>query len=273
MNLHREFWEPASPQTGETVTSRTEKKYFGKISVTISEIDGKFLCFTDDIKESLFGNVSLQERLIRELSAQLRFYFDKYKIKNSSLILVAGIGNEGITADSLGCKVCDGLCVTSHYYSSALSDENLGNLSCVKCGVSGVTGVESYTHLSALSEKIKPNIILLVDTLAANTVARLSSSIQISDRGLEPGKGVGNAKKELNSLSLSVPVIAIGVPLVIYAQKIITDYCGALKTTLPSKSLNYLSDLVVTAKDIDFLIKDFAKIISKSINRAVHSYE
>jgi len=271
MNTHRTFWEPSSPATSENVISNVEKKHFGKITVTESAVDGKHLIFTDDIKEPLFGNPTLQNRLSKELSLQLSRYFKKYKLKKSSLILVAGIGNESITADSLGCKVCDGLYATSHFYSETNS-ETLGNLAYVKCGVGGITGVESYLHLSAVCEKMKPSAIIVVDTLAANTPERLSSSLQLSDRGLEPGKGVGNDKKELTAFTLSCPVIAIGVPLVIYAQKIIAYLCKE-NDFAPKKSSEKINNLIVASKDVDFLIKDFAKVISDGINSAVHGIE
>lgn len=266
MSTYRDFWEPAEPN-GESVSSRTEKKFLGKLFVTTSDFpDGK-ICFTNDVKAPLLGNASMQKKITAELVSQIDFFIKKYKIKQSSLVLVAGIGNENATADSLGCRVCDGIYATSHYYGNSF--EKTGNLACVKCGIAGITGIESFDHLSALCEKLKPTLIIAVDTLAANTARRLSSAIQISDKGISPGNGVGNKKTEMSSYTLSAPVVAIGVPLVIFAKKLLAEYVG--ETSFPAETTSEITELVVTAKEIDFLVKDYAKIISESINDAIHN--
>ncbi len=271
MRLYRNFIEPAVAVKGESDAVKTQKYYSGKIVVTESSVDGKYRVFTDEIKAELFANRPLLEKLIAVISSQIRYFLKKYKVSSSDLVLVGGIGNENLTADKLGCIVVDKLYVTAHIYKDRRFDETMGNLASVKCGVSGVTGIESYVHISALCDALHPKFIIVVDTLAANRLERLGSSVQLSDAGITPGKGVGNAKKEFTSASLSVPVIAIGVPLVISAEKIVAAYLD--KNDFMTAEKTNLTDLAVMAKDVDFLIKDFSYVIAESINRAVHDYE
>lgn len=271
MQRYRNFIEPAVAVKSETDAVKTQKYYSGKIVVTESSVDGKYRVFTDELKEELFENRSLCEKLISVISSQIRYFLNKYKVSSSDLVLVGGIGNENLTADKLGCLVVDKLYATAHIYKDRKFNETMGNLASVKCGVSGVTGIESYVHLSALCDALRPKIIIVVDTLAANRLERLGSSVQLSDVGITPGKGVGNAKKEFSSSSLAVPVIAIGAPLVISAEKIVAAYLD--KNDFATAEKTNLTDLAVMAKDVDFLVKDFSYVIAESINKAVHDYE
>ncbi|NCA93040.1 GPR endopeptidase, partial [bacterium] len=95
----------------------------------------------------------------------------------------------------------------------------------------------------------------------------LAKNIQISDSGIEPGGGINNPQTKLTQDTLGIPVVAIGVPLVIYVKRILIEFLGENNIKTDSDLLS----LVVTAKEIDFLIKDYSHIISESINRLVHS--
>ena len=69
--------------------------------------------------------------------------------------------------------------------------------------------------VKGIVENIKPKLILVIDSLASRSIERISSTVQISDTGIVPGAGVGNARNELSINTLGVPVIAIGVPMVV----------------------------------------------------------
>ena len=262
--FYREMWEEAGETVKNEYTSHSEKKYFGKITVQMNEnkVTHKSF-FTVLSRDELFENVDQKKKLSNELSLILDKFFEKYFIGEQSKILVVGLGNEKITADSLGCGVSDKLTVTSHMYDDLGVRNEYGNLCTIKTGVSGITGIESFDIIQSAIKTVKPDLIVAVDTLSCGKSERLGCSIQITDNGIEPGGGVNNPKKKLTSDSLHVPVIAIGVPFVIY-----------VKTILAEHGLTHINDnvssLVVTAKDIDFLIKDYSEVISTAINNSVH---
>ncbi len=264
-NFYREMWEGAILSLANDDVN-VEKKYFNKLIVTKTDFEDEKCCYTVELKEDLFNNDDAKERAINELSIILNRFLKKYNVDKSSAVLVAALGNDKVTADSLGCAVCDKLLVTSHLYSERNIRNRYGNLMSVKCGVSGTTGISSFDVLTSVVEKVKPAIVIAVDTLACGAVARLGHTVQISDNGIEPGGGVGNAQQRLNVNSLNVPVIAIGVPLVIYAKKILLEYL-ADKSTFSDKNIE---SLIVTAKEIDFQISDYSHIIAEAINRTVH---
>lgn len=267
MTRFRNFYEPSATTQEKSIV---KKSLFGKITTVESLVENGGVCFTNDIKTDLRSDPVSRRRLIRVVSSQINYFFKKYKVRPSDLVLTAGVGNEKLTVDSLGCLTTEKLRVTAHIYKEKGFIERIGNLSCVKCGVSGMTGIESFVHLSALCDKLRPKIVIAVDTLAAGSPTRLGSAIQISDLGITPGKGVNNAKRELSYSSLAVPVIGIGVPLVIYANKIVAEYVRDSDAVVIKGTID---DLVVAANDADILAEDFSFVIAEAINEAVHDRE
>lgn len=182
-------------------------------------------------------------------------------IESSDITLVAGLGNNRITPDALGCKVVDSLMITHHIkrYMEKLLDENISNVCAVKPGVLGTTGIETVEIIKGISDSLKPSLVIAVDALAAADIRRVSTTIQIADTGIEPGSGVGNNREGINEETLGTKVIAIGVPTVIDAATI-------SKVEIPEE----LSPLMVTTKDIDSVIERMAKTVANGINMALH---
>lgn len=265
--IYREMWEGASDLMAKIKAERTEKKYFNKIIIKSSTDNEGSDYFTISVIEDIFNNKELQSHIVSELTKGIGFYLKKYNLSSSASVLVVGLGNCNITADSLGARVCDKIIVTKHLYGSNDIATKWGCLSCIKPSVSGVTGINSYDIIKSIIDCDKPDLIIAVDTLACNDYSRLASTIQISDDGIEPGAGVGNPKPKLSYGNLSIPIVAIGVPLVIYISKLIFSLDKNSAITIPKNLL----DLVVTAKEIDFQISDFSNLISESINQTVHN--
>lgn len=141
-------------------------------------------------------------------------------------VLVAGLGNREITADSIGPKTVDRLTVTRHIRAH---DEALFRSFCriplcaVAPGVLGQTGIETAELIGGVAETAKPDLILAIDALAARSTARLGATVQISDSGIFPGSGIGNRRSEISTRTLGIPVIAIGVPTVVNSATLVYD--------------------------------------------------
>ena len=217
-------------------------------------------------------------KLADKVARVLRALFRKHGVTKRDLVMAVGVGNEGMTADALGAKTLKYLDITEHLYAARLKPRGKGRLSGVASGVSGVTGLESYEIVRGVTDRVSPKLVIAVDTLAARQASRLKRVVQISDRGLVPGSGVSNARAPLNEESLGVPVVAIGVPLVIYARNILLEYAGGYrlsdlaggKDNAYNRSARELEDLVVTLKEIDVAVEDFAEALGRGINAAVH---
>ena len=206
--------------------------------------------------------------LAQELQKMIHFH---YYLK----VLVIGIGNKDVTPDALGPRSAGKVRVTRHLFNmfGADGDEECGCVSCVIPGVTGMTGIETAELIKNAVDLTKPEVVIIIDSLAARSIERVSTTIQINDTGIEPGSGMGNMRQPLNEDYLGCRVIAIGVPTVIDAGTIIREALEAhMDDALQVDEYveKHHQELIVTSTDIDQLIKDFSDIISNGINKTVH---
>ena len=238
----------------------------GKASLTKAKRESDIVYYAS-IKDCVIGNERLENALTSLTQVAIKRILKDAKITKKDLIMVVGIGNEGLTADSLGARVVEKMLVTSHLENK----RGYGNLCAYAPGVGGVTGIASFDIVKALVEKLAPKLVICVDTLASRSVERLGTIVQIKDSGLTPGAGVGNEKRSLERATLGVPVVGIGVPLIIYARNLLLNYFKGSTENVKFDTISQLTgDLVVTAKEIDLYIDSFSRIISNAINKAVH---
>ena len=186
--------------------------------------------------------------------------------KEDYTALVVGLGNRDVTPDALGPKVVDCLNITRHmileYGKYAVDEKETHMISAIAPGVMAQTGMESYEIIKGIVDEIRPDVVFVVDALAARNTKRLNRTIQIADTGIHPGSGVGNHRNEISKNTLGVPVIAIGVPTVVDAATIVRD-TGA-EFIQP-----HLYGMFVTPKDIDESVKRLSFTISEGINMAL----
>lgn len=239
--------------TLEIINEEGEKLFNRKAGIYIT-IEAEGLGEDDD-----FYN----ERVIEIISGQIDTLIRPCISKNNKL-LVVGLGNRNVTADSLGPDVVDKLIINSHIHGE--KDEISVRLSALSPGVMAQTGIETSSIIKGIADEIDPGVIIVIDALAARNTQRLNKTIQISNRGINPGSGVGNHRTGITSDNIGVPVIAVGVPTVIDAAMIIGDVTKDYEN-IPK----HLSDMYVTPKDIDENIRITAEIIAESINELVYA--
>lgn len=216
---------------------------------------------TAEIPE-LMKNPVTDEDMIEAVAAQLRSLLPK-----DGSILAVGLGNTRITPDAVGPKSISMVLATRHI-GKELSDEiGLGELRSVAGfvpGVLGRTGLEAAESVKGLVGAVSPSAIIVVDALAARKLSRLGTTIQISDIGIIPGSGVGNARKEITERSVGVPVISVGIPTVVDVGTLVADLTGS-NSEIPSES----RDMIITPREIDIVIERASELIGMSINKAL----
>ena len=187
-------------------------------------------------------------------------------------ILVVGLGNREVTADSLGPNVVDNLLVNRHivreYGKVAYNRSKMHQISSLIPGVMAKTGMESAEIIRGVIGETKPDMVIVIDALAARSTKRLNRTIQITNTGIHPGSGVGNHRNAITQESLHVPVLALGVPTVVDAATIVGDAMGERPVAL--KELN---NMYVTTKDVDQQIQQISHIICDGINKALNYEE
>jgi len=246
---------------------------------------------TIDAPEIRQNNKQIHNEIAEILAKQLSTLL---KIGPDDNVLIVGLGNWNATPDALGPRVVNHTLVTRHLKKYAPEDLSGGlrPVSALAPGVLGITGIETAEIIQGVVEKTKPGLVIAIDALAAQSVDRIASSIQLADTGISPGSGIGNQRLGINRQSMGVPVIAIGVPTVVNAAVIAQGAVDRFLQQLAqnpavsqaAKSLNpivleqiiksvlgpYSTNLMVTPKEIDDLIQAISKIIAGGISIALH---
>lgn len=191
----------------------------------------------------------------------------KVFVSGKEKLLVVGLGNKNICSDSIGPRAVEKVFATRHLKKELI--KNLGfaklpSVCAIAPGVLGQTGMETAEIVKALAEKTKPELIVLIDALAAGAVERLGTTIQLTNSGIAPGSGVNNSRAELSERVLNVPVLAIGVPTVVDLNTIV-----AAKTFDSKNRPACETNMMVTPKNIDEIVTCAGNIIASALNCSV----
>ena len=160
--------------------------------------------------------------------------------------------------------------------------------------------METEEIVRALTDKIQPKLVIVIDALCSGNLERINTTVQITDTGITPGGGVGNKRKTINTDVLGVPVIAIGVPTVVDAAAIAkagieiashnNEYKnsgfspkharrsddtsdndgGEIKSRIRAEVDERFGNLIVAPKDVDNITDDIASVIANGINISMH---
>ena len=273
------------------------------------------ISFSDITDKDNFQNVL--EVLIKELKRILELT----NIKKDAKCLIIGLGNSKSTPDSLGYQTLKNIIVTRHLYKIGEVDKNYRNVAILEPNVFGNTGISSLDIILGTIKRIKPDFVIAIDALAALNINRIQKTIQITNTGLEPGRGIGNNQGEISFKTIKIPVIAIGVPTVVSSAVIVNDTLNFLMKKIsyhknnyqkdkliPKNNVNYLKEekelskeekeellglvgtlnaeemkelifevlnpigynLIVTTKEIDFIIEKLGKLLGEALNNTLH---
>lgn len=263
------------------------------------------------------------EKVQKIFSEKLSELLKRNKIEENASCLIVGLGNANSTPDSLGPKTIENVVVTNHLFLYGEVEKGFRRTFALSPGVMGNTGIETRELIKAIVDTVNPDFVIVIDSLASQSINHLNKTIQMTDTGIHPGSGVGNSRKELSKENLKIPVIAVGVPTVLDAVTIVSDTINYMfknysytkkninnpinKLILPG-SFNYLNEdisisredkkkllgilgtledgeirqlifevltpigynLMVTPKEVDFLIDKLSNIIGSGINQALH---
>ena len=301
LDLAVEAHELLRGETGQEIPGVTvNKEQYSYAAVTTVKI-------TEKSAEALMGKpcgnyITVEAPVIRENNRQAHHEVARVLAKHLSQILnlskeatvlLVGLGNWNATPDALGPRVIKYSLVTRHLYHYAPEELHGGmrSVSALAPGVLGITGIETAEIIKGVVDKIKPDLIIAVDSLAARNVNRISTTIQLADTGINPGSGVGNKRAGINQETMGVRVIAIGVPTVVHAAIIVQDTFNQIFESIGDNPKLYQNfnvnpelvqqatakvlepfggSLMVTPREVDDLIKETAKIIAGAISMSLH---
>ena len=190
-------------------------------------------------------------------------------------VFVAGLGNAELTADAIGPKTVGRLTATRHlreHEGRLYREIGCSSLSALAPGVLGQTGIETLELLRGAVRYVKPDLVVVIDALAARSCERLASTVQISDAGIKPGSGVGNHRAAITGESLEVPVVVVGVPTVVNSSTLVWDAlreAGIERVSDPLRRvLENGRSFFVSPKESDAITEQFSRLLADSISVA-----
>lgn len=257
---YREYRENGMKISRLTVKTQRAGQLLGKDAGTYITVE----------MPSLTDNYTETDERIKTIGREIRRL-----LPVNGLLLVAGLGNEEITPDSLGPKTGARVLATRHItgeLARAAGLDRLRPVAVMNTGVTGQTGIETGEYILSVVKRIRPNAVIAVDALASRRIERLGKTVQISDAGISPGAGVGNHRTRINKETIGVPVIAIGVPTVVDAQTfagdLLSDSAVRRSAVLPDRNVR---QMIVIPREIDLLTERASRLLAFSLNAAMQN--
>lgn len=191
-----------------------------------------------------------------EVARQLCLMCDRISVYPDR-ILVVGLGNRELTPDAVGPITVSRVEATLHLCRSQrelFEGLECSEIAAIEPGVAARTGIESRDTVIGVCSRIRPDLVIAVDSIAARAPQRLGTTLQFSDTGIRPGSGLRKGDRAIDENALGIPVLSIGVPTVIDARLL----CQSSE----------LGDLFVSPKDINAVVETAGRIIAAGINQA-----
>lgn len=234
-----------------TLTS-TYKNFLKVYSLNVSTLSKSISCGKEKGRYKLVEFMrsavcdSKQSEIISDVVArQMKLLLSYLKFTKEKKVLVVGLGNPDIVADSFGPLVIK-------YLSGQLSCMSaLPKTYLISPDIKEKTGFETFDVVDLLAQSENVDLIIVVDTLSTESENRIATSIQLSTTGIKPGGGVGSNKKRLSPEYLSAACLSIGIPLM---------------SVKNSNTASYITTLA----NIDLAARKCAKIVAKSIAIALY---
>ena len=190
-------------------------------------------------------------------------------------VFVAGLGNAELTADAIGPRTVGLLTATRHlreHEQFLYRIIGCSALSALAPGVLGQTGIETLELLKGAVSFVKPDLMIVVDALAARSCERLASTVQLSDAGISPGSGVGNHRSAITQKTVGVPVISVGVPTVVNSATLVYDAlheAGIEEVSEPLQNvLETGQSFFVSPKESDVITEQVSRLLADAIGMA-----
>ena len=167
--------------------------------------------------------------------------FEQAKIKKSSKILIVGIGNPAIVADSFGVRTAQKIKIEPYKRKNRLFK--------IIPNTFLNTGINAFDIIRLVVEFFDISAVLIFDSLATQNLARLGCSLQVNSAGLTPGSATNNFGKSICKNTVGVPCIAVGVPMMI-----------------SSRALGQKFDVIFTEKDVEEKVEFLSHVVAEVIN-------
>lgn len=200
----------------------------------IGKSKGKYITITFN-KNKLSSEL---ECLIDTICSSIKSILDYLKLSSKCSVLFVGLGNKSFACDKFGNSIIEKISLSNKSFK--IYKDVLAN-----------TNIKSIDFIKSMSVLTDTDLVIVFDSLKANDISRLGTTIQIATTGLCPGSAYIDSKVVIDKSTIKRPVINIGIPTIINLKSIEKD--------MPS--------LIVSTNNVDELVDDTSTIISIALNR------
>lgn len=200
----------------------------------IGKSKGKYITITFN-KNKLSSEL---ECLIDTICSSIKSILDYLKLSSKCSVLFVGLGNKSFACDKFGNSIIEKISLSNKSFK--IYKDVLAN-----------TNIKSIDFIKSMSVLTDTDLVIVFDSLKANNISRLGSTIQLATSGLSPGSAYSDKMSVIDKSSIKKPVINIGVPTIINLKSIMSEN----------------PNLIVSTNDVDDLVSDLSSIISIAINR------
>lgn len=200
----------------------------------IGKSKGKYITITFN-KNKLSSEL---ECLIDTICSNIKSILDYLKLSSKCSVLFVGLGNKSFACDKFGNSIIEKISLSNKSFK--IYKDVLAN-----------TNIKSIDFIKSMSVLTDTDLVIVFDSLKANDISRLGTTIQIATTGLCPGSAYIDTKVVIDKSTIKRPVINIGIPTIINLKSIEKD--------MPS--------LIVSTNNVDELVDDTSTIISIALNR------
>ncbi len=191
-------------------------------------------------KELFYGEQNCLEYVSKHVQKAIKFLMQKNALSKKSRILIVGLGNPQILADSLGTRVLNQTRIKTF--------EKKTNVYKFSPNIFANTGINAYEVVGMLAIWLDIDGVIIIDSLATECIERVGCSIQLNTAGITPGSAVNNFGKKIGRDTIGLPCISIGVPLMFFGEQVGRE------------------GLLLTPKDIRQNVDDLAFVIGNAIS-------
>lgn len=179
---------------------------------------------------------NITKTLDKDLHKIIKTILNKYKVRE---VLIIGLGNSTIPCDSLGVKTANKIIATNHYNDFL----TIPKIAIFNPEITEKTGISSFSLIKMVVNFLKPNCLIIIDSLLTNNFVNLDSCIEINDGGIIPGIYLKD-NRQIDKNTFNIPVISIGVTLAYEIEK-----------------------ELLTSPNVSQIVEDYSNLIANCLNR------
>ncbi len=214
---------------------------------------------------------TLGEGEMKEIVSALAALLRQADIPRPKRVLVVGLGNRAVTVDALGPQAAGKIYATAHLKQSA--PDLFPALDCAEIAVftpdvTANSGLLTAPLVSAVARLFSPDLVIVVDALAARGLERLGTTIQVTDAGITPGAGVESGGIPLHRTDFPCPLLSIGAPTVCTPATLLREAGEALSDEVFERLQKETERFFLSPRDADSATRRLAEIIAEAVNRA-----